>query len=63
LPSNADILAIARSMHEGYGEAAVPMLEKRAGDCAREGGQGRAAFWSEIAKAIRELAGAPSQRT
>jgi hypothetical protein len=58
LPSSADILAIARSMREGYGEAAAPMLEKRAGDCAREGAQGRAAFWAEIARAIRELEGA-----
>ena len=46
-------------MREGYGEAAAPMLEKRAGDCAREGAQGRAAFWAEIARAIRQLEGLP----
>ena len=44
-------------MREGYGEAAAPMLEKRAGDCAREGAQSRAVFWADVAKAIRALEG------
>ncbi len=59
--SARNIIAIAREMVGQYGSEAASVMERRAQENMTAGDGEAAAFWAQVARAVRALEGRPVQ--
>jgi hypothetical protein len=57
MPGARNVIAVASRMIARYGHASTAMMEKRVEENARAGDAEAAAFWANVAKAVRALDG------
>jgi hypothetical protein len=55
LPSDADIVVVARAIRLTYGSRAVALMEGRSKGYEQAGAWGTAEFWGEVARVVREI--------